>query len=408
MKILIVGFGNAGSGVAADLAIKGHRIAVLKTSEAMHFDHFNRVLSDRKITLVEKGVSRVSQLDCLTKDPQEAFKTYPDIIIVMTQSLQHEHVFEIIVPFLRRGTIVLLEPGNAGSLLLTRLKLPKGVSIAEATSTPVDVRIQKPGVVDVLFRNVRNPLGFFPMAESAQALQQLQKLYPNFYCLGHTLAAALHNPNLIVHTVGSLLSVPRIEYSNGEFWMYKEGFTKSVWNVIEALDNEKMEVLKRLGADPIPYLEIAKIRNAEDLTIDARAMFSVYCETGSPKGPSSINTRYIYEDVPKGAVLLESLGRFVSYKTPTASMLIDLAQAYTRENFRKTGSSLTRLGISDLTIDNLLAWLNSGIKAKGVDARKGGMTKDSIVPITRKSVLSGPASAKRRYSSRASLVRDKV
>lgn len=360
MKILVVGFGNAGSGIAADLALKGHNLVVLKTSGIMHVAHFEQVLSDGKITLAEKGISRVARLDCLTRNPKDAFKTYPDIIIVSTQSLQHEHVFEIIAPFLRGKTIVLLEPGNAGSLLLARFKLPKGIIIAEATSIPIDVRIQKPGVVDVLFRNIRNPLGFFPLADSARALQHLQKLYPNFYCLGHALAAALHNPNLIVHTVGALLNIPRIEYSNGEFWMYKEGFTKSVWNIIESLDAGKMEVLKRLDADPIPYLEIAKIRNADDLTIDARAMFDIYCQTGSPKGPSSINTRYIYEDVPKGLVLLESLGGLVRYKTPTASMLIDLAQAYTKEDFRKTGSSLKKLGIAGHTIKSLLAWLNSG------------------------------------------------
>lgn len=360
MNILIVGFGNAGSGIAADLAIKGHRITALKTSDAMHVPHFDRVLSDRKILLIENGVSRVARLQCLTKDSHEAFKTYPDIIIVTTQSLQHERVLQIIVPFLRAGTTILLEPGNAGSLLLAKSGLLKGISIAEATSTPVDVRIEKPGQVNVLFRNVRNPLGFFPMSESAQALQQLQALYPNFYCLGHSLAAALHNPNLIVHTVGSLLNIPRIEYSNGEFWMYKEGFTRSVWNIIAALDAEKMEVLNKLGADPIPYLEMAKIRNAEDLTIDAKAMFDIYCQTGSPKGPFSINTRYIYEDVPKGLVLLESLGAFVEHKTPTASMLIDLAQAYTRDDFRSRGSTLRRLGIEGMRLQDLLAWLNTG------------------------------------------------
>lgn len=363
MNILVVGFGNAGSGIAADLTLKGHSVVALKTSSALHVAHFNRVLSDKKIILIERGVERVAQLDCLTKDPREAFQTYPDIIIVTTQSLQHEHVFGIIAPFLREGTTILLEPGNAGSLLLARFKLPKGISIAEATSTPLDVRIQKPGVVDVLFRNIRNPLGFFPMVGNERVLRQLRELYPNFYCLGHSLTAALHNPNLIVHTVGSLLNVPRIEYSNGEFWMYKEGFTKSVWNIIEALDAEKMEVLKRMGADPIPYLEIAKIRNAEDLAIDARAMFDIYCQTGSPKGPSSINTRYIYEDVRKGLVLLESLGRLVGYSTPTASMLINLAQAYTREDYRKTGSSLEKLGIAGHTLKSLLAFLNSGINA---------------------------------------------
>ena len=363
MNILIVGFGNAGSGIAADLAIKGHSISVLKTSDSMHSAHFERVLSNRKITLVEKEVSRVALLECITKDPGEAFERYPDVIMITTQTLQHERVFGIIASFLRAGTIVVLEPGNAGSLLLARYKLPKGISIAEATSSPVDVRIGQPGVVEVFFRNFRNPLGFFPLDKSDHPLLQLQMLYPNFYCLGHTLAAALHNPNLIVHTIGSLLSLPRIEYSKGDFWMYKEGFTESVWNVIEALDAEKMEVLRRLGADPIPYLEIAKIRNAEDLSIDARAMFDIYCQTGSPKGPFSINNRYIYEDVPKGLVLLESLGALVKCKTTTASMLIDLANAYTREDFRKTGSSLQRLGIAEQTVESLLDWLNSGSRS---------------------------------------------
>jgi hypothetical protein len=44
-------------------------------------------------------------------------------------------------------------------------------------------------------------------------------------------------------------------------------------------------------------------------------------------------------------------------------MIIDLAQAYTREDYRKTGSSLTRLGIAEHTPESLLAWLNSGVRA---------------------------------------------
>lgn len=368
MNILIVGFGNEGCGIAADLAIKGHNITVLKTSNVMHEDNYKYVFANKKITLLEKGISHEAQLDGLTKDVHVAFKTYPDIIIVTTQSLQHDSVFKIIVPFLKAETIVLLEPGNAGSLLLSRYQLPKEITISEATSSPLDVRIKEPGVVDVLFRNVSNPLGFFPMSRRSQALQKLQSLYSNFYCLGHVLVAALHNPNMIVHTVGALLNIPRIEYSHGEFWMYKEGLTKSVWNVIQALDAEKMDVLTRLEAEPMPYLEMAKIRNAEDLAIDARKMFDIYCQTGSPKGPSNINTRYIYEDVPKGLVLLESLGKLTKCKTPTASLLIDLAQVYTKEDFRKAGSSLHCLGIEDMTVQHLLTWLKVGFDNKSCHA----------------------------------------
>ena len=66
--------------------------------------------------------------------------------------------------------------------------------------------------------------------------------------------------------------------------MYKEGFTPSAWKVIDSLDAEKMNVIERLGGEPTPYLEMAKIRNASDLRIDARAMFDKSCQTGPPKG----------------------------------------------------------------------------------------------------------------------------
>ena len=97
-------------------------------------------------------------------------------------------------------------------------------------------------------------------------------------------------------------------------------------------------------------------------------MFDIYCQTGSPKGPSNINTRYIYEDVPKGLVLLESLGKLTKCKTPTASLLIDLAQVYTKEDFRKAGSSLHCLGIEDMTVQHLLTWLKVGFDNKSCHA----------------------------------------
>ncbi len=142
--------------------------------------------------------------------------------------------------------------------------------------------------------------------------------------------------------------------------MYKEGFTKSVWNVIQALDAEKMNVLEHLGSEPIPYLEMAKIRNAEDLSMDAMEMFNIYSQTGSPKGPDSLSTRYVYEDVPKGLVLLESVGSLCGCPTPVTTTLINLAQAYTLENFRKHGASLENLGLVGRTTENLLTWLRTG------------------------------------------------
>ena len=61
------------------------------------------------------------------------------------------------------------------------------------------------------------------------------------------IEAALHNPNIIVHTVGAIFSIPRIEYTTGEYWMYKEVFTPSIWSIVESLDKEKMELFGCVG-----------------------------------------------------------------------------------------------------------------------------------------------------------------
>ena len=57
-----------------------------------------------QIKLVEKGASRVAQLECVTRSAKEAFAACPDVIIITTQSLQHERVFGIIRPFLAGRT----------------------------------------------------------------------------------------------------------------------------------------------------------------------------------------------------------------------------------------------------------------------------------------------------------------
>ena len=152
--------------------------------------------------------------------------------------------------------------------------------------------------------------------------------------------SALHNPNLIVHTVGTILSASRIEYSSGNFWMYKEAFTPSVWRVIRRLDDEKMNILEKFGCDRIPYLEACKFRNCEDITVDAYEVFKNYAETGSPKGPAIVKMRYVTEDVPMGLCLMQSLGDVLNVQTPICDALINLGETMTGMDFVSTGRSI--------------------------------------------------------------------
>ena len=217
--------------------------------------------------------------------------------------------------------------------------------LAEAESNFIDGRIGAPGEFQVGFRNVRNPIGVYPHNALPAAREVLDRLGTPFVYLKSVAEAALHNPNMIVHTVGAVMSIPRIEATHGDFCMYHEAFTPSTWNLLEALDGEKMRVLEHLGCDPVPYVEACKFRNSLDDARDAKEVFFAYAAMPErAKGPLTVRSRYIIEDVPQGLALLESLGAALGVPTPVCSSLIEIASAALGCDLRAQGRTIERLG----------------------------------------------------------------
>lgn len=343
MKITIVGAGNAGTTVAADLSLKGHEVTLLKTSKSLHNENFNYIKRNKTITIVENGESRVAKLHLVSTDYKESLKD-AELIILYVQTNYQEDVIKKMIPYLT-NQIILVEPGYLATLFFLKNSVCKDLIFVEAESSPIDCRIIEPGKVKVLFRNYRNPIGVYPKAKTNEVLKVLKSLQYNFIATKNIVEAALHNPNLIVHTIGAFMSIPRIEYTNGKnYWMYKEVFTPSVWNIVKGLDKEKMDVMELLGCERVPYVEACKIRNSEDLSIDAEKVFFDYANNSSPEGPTISNSRYITEDVPEGLVLLESLGEILGIKTPICSSLIELSSKAMNINFREKGRTVKRIG----------------------------------------------------------------
>ena len=131
--------------------------------------------------------------------------------------------------------------------------------------------------------------------------------------------------------------------------MYREVFTPSVWRILEALDNEKMDVMEKLGCERVPYVEACKYRNTLDDGRDAKEIFFSYANLPNPlKGPTEVDSRFISEDVPQGLVLLESLGLECKVETPVCSALINTASAALGRDLRLEGRTVKRLGEKNL------------------------------------------------------------
>lgn len=356
MIVTIIGAGNAGYSHACKLVENGHKVRLVKTSHAMHDESFNEVIKNQGIYAIDdinNGRKFFAKLDMVTRDLKEAMLG-ADIIFVLTQSLQHEDLAKKVSPFIEDGQMVIVAPGYMGSVYFRNKCLAKDVIFAEGESLPYDARIVENGVVNILFENIRNPLGFMPVSRKEEGLKKARKLLNKFYARENILESALHNPNLIVHTVGTIFSAARIEYSNGEFWMYREAFTPSTWNLVNDLDGEKMAILKLFGLPIQTFADSFQFRTYVDLETDPFTAFKNYAYHGSPKGPTLVNHRYIYEDVPMGLCLMSSIGKKFNIPTPICDSLINISGSLLQKDFWSEGRNLEKLGLENMTKDEII------------------------------------------------------
>lgn len=357
MNITIVGSGNAGCAHAFCLSKLGHSVTLLKTSKGIHDENFEVIKQQDGIygidSTIKESQKTFAPLTKVTRDVANAFKD-AEIVYVLTQSLQHERIAEIICPYIQHIKGLMIVPGNMGSVYFRRL-LPSSVIVSEGESTVIDARILEPGTVQILFKNIRNLISSNPASDKDRALKLFGSLFVTYSgTRTNIIESAMHNPNLVVHTIGTIMSASRIEYSNGEFWLYKEGFSPSIWNLINDLDKEKNAVITAYGGVPCEYIECCKFRNEEDLNRDAQAVFNDYSQNGSPKGPSSIDNRYLKEDVPNGLCLLESLASQKNIPTPITSSLINIASSLLKEDLRKNARTITSLGLDDESLMQII------------------------------------------------------
>jgi len=345
MKFTIIGCGNSGLIHAAKLYEKGHEVALLKTSNTngRFFDIIQeengfKVKDD---TVQGNGRSFFVKPALITRNVKEAIQ-FADIIMVMTTTLQHEYVAELIASHVRDGQIIILVPGYMGSLIFKKY-IKKDVTYSEWETTAYNGRIVNNEYVRISFYNPRNAISVLPVAKTLEVLNLLSQCFDNTkYTRKHILESAFHNPNMIVHPIGILFSASRIEYSNGEFWMYREAFTPSVVNVIKAFDVQKNKVLQAFDCDPLDYFEAAKWRNEEDLSIDAMAVFRSFADS-SNKGPSFINHRYLLEDVPMGLGLYISVAKLVGVDTSIQEGITALASALLNRDLKSEARTIQYL-----------------------------------------------------------------
>jgi opine dehydrogenase len=371
--IAVLGGGNGGHAIAANLSLAGFKVNFF---ELLRFaESFEKVLRTKEIQIQGISIDGVAKLNLATTDIQQAIKD-AEVIFVITPAFGHKAMAEVCAPFVQDGQIIVLMPGSGGSLefinIFKQKKVKREVTFAESCTLPYGARLKGPGHVSVLINAMILPTGVFPSKKTEEVIPKLKQFYSMIIPAKDVLEAAINNPNPIVHPVATLLSATRIEHSKGEFYLYAEGMTPAVARTYESLNQERLSICKALGYklyhwDNLEFKDYNLGETEEECRyrILNTSMDAAFGKDGiyagiKMKGPEHLKDRYVTEDVPYGMVLLSTLGDLLRVPTPTHDAVIQLASTINRTDYWKTGRGMKQLGLSKLDKKGLKKFLFKG------------------------------------------------
>ncbi len=340
IKITVLGCGNVGVAIAADLSIGGHDVSLIKTSHSKESVFYKIRQNNNRVLLKENCSYRTAVINEVSHDISKVTKA--DVVIVTIQSTYHENLIERISKFLNGSQIVICICSYMSSFYFKKHCSSMPV-IVETAGPYLEGRIEEDDVPgEVVFRVgcrlTRSPLSIFQKEIAGECMDRIRQLYKGFSNEYSVLESALLNPNMVLHTVGSIMSIPRIEYSKGNFCMYREAYARgndATFKVMLDLDKEKRKVLERLGCNPIDIFV------AGGFLGDPIKSFYEYSESKDRAiSPTSVRSRYITEDVSQGLILLESIAKRIGVDVPITTSLINISSVALGEDFRENGRTI--------------------------------------------------------------------
>jgi opine dehydrogenase len=357
----VIGAGHGGRAMAAHLALMGIRVTLYNRT----YDHIAALNARGGIDLesAEGGPHGFARLALVTSDIAEALKN-AQMVMVVVPSSAHVDVAKNAAPHLQDGQIVVLHPGRTcGALEFAKVLRDEGcradITLAEAETFIYASRSDGPAQSRIFRIKEAVPLAALPAVRTKRVLESIKPAYPQFIDGGNVLNTGLNNMGAIFHPALTLLNAGWIEATHGDYQFYIDGVTPSVARVLEVLDRERVTVASSLGLRArtgLEWLQMAYNTIGEDLHE------AIHNQPGyfGIKAPSTLNHRYIFEDVPMSLVPIASLGQRYGVSVRAMNSIIQLACIVHRTDYFRRGRTVEKLGIEGLSVSELTRYVNEG------------------------------------------------
>jgi len=362
LRMTVIGAGHGGKAMAAHLALMGFPTTLYNRTPE-HIEAIRR-MGGIHLQSGEEGIRGLGKLRLVTSNMAEAIKD-AELIMVVVPSSAHVDIAKMCSPHLKDGQIVVLHPGRTcGAIEFAKTlrdeKCTADVTISEAETFIYASRSDGPAEARIFRIKDAVPLAALPATRTGMVLDMIHEAYPEFIDGGNVLQTGLNNMGAIFHPALTLLNSGWIEATHGDYQFYIDGVTPSVARVLEALDRERVTVASSVGIrarTALEWLKLAYDATGEDLHETIHNQPGYY----GIKAPPTLNHRYIFEDVPMSLVPIASLGQRYGVSVRAMDSIIRLCSIIHRTDYWRRGRTIEKLGINDLSVGELTAYVNEGI-----------------------------------------------
>ncbi len=376
----VVGAGHGGSAMAAHLALMGFEVNLYNRSP----ERLEAILMSGGVELLAPELNDVpSGFACIkraTSNMEEALEGV-DIVRVCIPATGHAFIAEQCAPHLRDGQIVVLNPGRTGGALefhhvLKGAGCRSDVTVAEAQTFLYACRKLNPVQVQVFRMKNTVPVAALKAYRTAEVVKKLRIAFPRFVPGDNVMKTSLGNIGAIFHPAVMVFNAARID-SARRFEFYVDGITPSVAMALENVDRERIAVSEALGFGAM------SARDWLYLSYSAAGANLYEAMRANPgyrgiSAPITLNVRYLHEDVPMSLVPIASIGDTLKVPTPTIKAIIQIASILTGCDYWKTGRTAERLGIAELSLQEIRRLVVEGELADRSEDRTLSMGKHRV------------------------------
>jgi opine dehydrogenase len=269
-----------------------------------------------------------------------------EAVVVAVPGYGHRAVLDAAAPFLRNEQVVVFSSHmSLSALYLAGLLRKRGVStpIAVLGTTVTTGRQTAPDAVAVNSIRARLDVAVLPDSAAARGLEVCRALFGDrFVPRRGLLAIALSNLNAQNHLAIALCNLTRMEL--GESWGQNRHITPAVARLIEALDTERLAIAAAFGVEVRTIHEHFHLSFHVPMGPFAEMTHALAQRPGDVNGPTTLDSRYVTEDVPFGLVPTIRLAALAGVPVPLHESGVRLMSALYGRDFTAENDILPRLG----------------------------------------------------------------